>query len=68
MATAAVVGVTGTGASRALCSCGWEGEDRTAKRDAYRDKAHHEREHQTLDPVPTQAHDGQTTTTSEGDR
>lgn len=28
----------------ALCSCGWEGDPRTDKNDAYRDKGHHNRD------------------------
>jgi hypothetical protein len=40
-----VTTVTATGAKRAICSCGWEGPDRAAPKDAWQDKARHEREH-----------------------
>lgn len=33
-----------SGGKVALCSCGWEGEVRTDPSDAYRDKAHHQRD------------------------
>jgi hypothetical protein len=33
-----------------LCSCGWEGPARQDKSECYRDKAHHQREHEEAKP------------------
>lgn len=45
MSPYSTVATTNAGKHRAMCSCGWEGEDRDTKQAAYRDKALHAQSH-----------------------